>query len=79
MGSVFKDDNQFQIFMRLSPQGRVVRLLDLFRLNGMNKREKGGIPLSRGAVNNSFTRFQMKNMKNTKRPDIEYNKINYVL
>jgi hypothetical protein len=41
-GYVFKDEDQFQIFMRLSSQGRVVRWLDLFKLNGMNKREKRG-------------------------------------
>jgi hypothetical protein len=42
MGSVLKDEDQFQIFIRFSPQGRVVKLLDLFRLNGMNKREQEG-------------------------------------
>jgi hypothetical protein len=42
MGSVFKDENQIQIFIRFSSQGRVVKLLDLFRLIDMNKREKEG-------------------------------------
>jgi hypothetical protein len=65
--------------MRLCPRGRLVILLDLFRLNGMNKREKGEISLSRGAVKNSSTQFQMKNMKIIKKADTEYNKINYAL
>jgi hypothetical protein len=38
MGSVLKDDDQIQIFIRFYPQGRVVKLLDIFILNGMNKR-----------------------------------------
>jgi hypothetical protein len=42
MGSVFKDEDQIQIFMRFSSQGRVVKLLDLFRLNEMNKIEQEG-------------------------------------
>jgi hypothetical protein len=42
MGSVLKDEDQIQIFIRFSSQGRVVKLLDLFRLNEMNKREKRG-------------------------------------
>jgi hypothetical protein len=42
MGYVFKDEDQFQIFMRLSPQGRVVRLLDILELNEINKRENRG-------------------------------------
>ena len=55
MGFVFKDENRFHIFMRLSPQGRLVRLLDLFELNEMNEREIGESTLSRGVVKNSFT------------------------
>jgi hypothetical protein len=42
MESVIKDDDQFHIFMRLSPQGTVVKLLDLFDSIGMYKREKRG-------------------------------------
>ena len=62
MGSVFKDEDQFHIFIRLSPQGRVVRLLDLFESNEMNKRKRGENPLSRGAVKNSFVKLQMNNI-----------------
>jgi hypothetical protein len=42
MGSVFKDEDQIHIFMRFSSQGRVVKLLDLLRLNEMNKIEQEG-------------------------------------
>ena len=42
MGSVLKDKDQFQIFIRFSPQGRVVKKLDRFKLNGINKRDKRG-------------------------------------
>jgi hypothetical protein len=55
MGSVLKDKDLFQLFIRFSPQGRVVKLLDLFESNEMNKRKRGENPLSRRAIKNSFT------------------------
>jgi hypothetical protein len=42
MGYVFKDEDHFHIFMRFSPQGRVVKLLDLFDSNEMYKRKNRG-------------------------------------
>jgi hypothetical protein len=42
MGFVLKDEDQIQIFIRFYPQDRVVKLLDLFGLNGMNKRDTRG-------------------------------------
>jgi hypothetical protein len=42
MGSVLKDEDRFHIFIRFSPQGRVVKLLDLFDSNEMYKRKKRG-------------------------------------
>jgi hypothetical protein len=42
MGSVFKDEDHIQIFIRFSSQGKVVKLLDLFRLNYMKKIKQEG-------------------------------------
>jgi hypothetical protein len=55
MGFVLKNKDTFQLFIRFSPQGRVVKLLDLFESNEMNKRKRGENPLSRRAIKNYFT------------------------
>jgi hypothetical protein len=39
-GVHIKDKNQIHLFMRFSSQGKVVKLLDLLRLNEVNKDEK---------------------------------------
>jgi hypothetical protein len=69
MGSVLKDEDQIQIFIRFSSQGGVLKLLDLFRLNGMNKREKRGKSTKQRS---NFHSVSDQNIQIIKKPKIEY-------